>query len=142
MLGRRQERDCWEWCSSTHTLVYLLFASPVPLPLLPLSPHPRTVRTLWGQGGEGMGQRGWNEVNLHYFLPPLPFHSSCPIPPPIPLCPPLSLWNKLLSSPSLGLARVVERLRGRASPTRRQLEAELVPVPAQPGQDEAAQCSV
>ena len=59
--------------------LYLLFASPVPLPLLPLSPHPRTIRTLWGQGGEGMGQRGWNEVNLHYFLPPLPFNSSPPI---------------------------------------------------------------
>ena len=135
-----REGDCCELCSSIPLHSYLLFSSPMPWPLLPLSPHPHTVGTGWG--GERTEGMEWSS----FALPP----SSCPIPllPSHPPRPSLSLWNRQPSSPSFGLARVVWWWRGwedrpSSQPNwRDQLEAEPVHGPGQPGQDEAAQCSV
>ena len=81
--------------------------------LLPLSPHPHTVGTGWG----GEGQRRWNEVHLHYLLPPSHSPFSSPISPLIsPSSSPLPLAQASLFSQSWASQGrvVVERLKGRA----------------------------
>ena len=139
--GRRQERDCCELCSSIPTLVSSLLLSHTIISAPSIFPP----SYCGGQGGEERGQMGWNEVHLHYLLPPLPFHSSPPISPSIPSCPPLAFWHRLPSSLSLGLAPGLcgggeaERTSLLPNPTGgHQLEAEPVHGPAQPGPDEAA----
>ena len=107
-VGEEGRRETVVSCAPSSLHLYLLFFSHT-IPSAPSISPPSYCR---GQGGEERGQMGWNEVHLHYLLPPLPFHSSPPISPSIPSCPPLFLRYRLPSSPSLGLARVVWWWRG------------------------------
>ena len=115
--GRRQERDCCELCSSCVPYTRI-FSSLLLSHTIISAPSISPPLYCGGQGGEERGQMGWNEVHLHYLLPPLPFHSS----PPIPLLLFHLPFHSLLSSPlppaqtslfsSLGLARAVWWWRG------------------------------
>ena len=97
-VGEEGRRETVVSCAPSSLHSYLLFFSHT----IPSAPSISPPLYCGGQGGEERGQMGWNEVHLHYLLPPLPFHSSPPISPSIPSCPPLFLRYRLPSSPVLG----------------------------------------